>query len=96
MFYISRRNVFIWSATTTAIAAHQTRALIISASILALFRTYVDTELIAPRSIIVQCVSVNLAVQAIRILDALQFSIAKVTRSAQPAQRAMEVYARVN
>lgn len=71
-------------------------ALIINASILVLFRTFVDMELIAPRSIIARCVPVNLAAQVIRILDARRSSIARLIRNAQPVRCATEVYAQVN
>lgn len=69
---------------------------IINASILVLFRMFVDMELIAPRSIIARFVPVNLAAQVIRILDARRSNIARLTRNAQLVRCAMEVYAQVN
>lgn len=69
---------------------------IINASILVLFRTFVDMELIVLRSIIARCVPVNLAAQVIRILDARHSNIARLIRSAQPVRCATEVYVQVN
>jgi hypothetical protein len=74
------------------IAVNLTLVSIINASIPARFRTYADTGPIVRRLIIARYAPVNLAVQVIRISDALQFSIAKVTPSVQPGQRVTEVY----
>lgn len=90
-----RRNVFIWNATITAIVVHQMRALIISASIPVLFRTFVDMVLIVRRLIIARYVPVNLAVQVIRILGVLHFNIARVIHSVRPVQCATVGYAQV-
>lgn len=72
------------------------RVSIINASILVPFRTFVDMELIVPRSIIARFVPVNLAAQVIRILDVRRSNIARLTLNAQLVQCAMEVYAQVN
>jgi len=72
------------------------RALIISASIPAPFRTFVDMVLIVRRLIIARYAPVNLAAQVIRILGVLHFNIARVIYSVQPVQCATVGYAQVS
>lgn len=90
---IQQRNVFIWSATITAIVVHRMRALITSASILARYLMFADMVLIVRRLITARYALVNLVVQVIRILGALRSNIARVIHSVQPVQCATEGYA---